>query len=51
MRQVGGFVECFSLIVLIIHSPKLTAATSGNHQADVGFTLGAGSSSSTASVT
>jgi hypothetical protein len=38
--QEGGFIACFPLNVLMVHSLRLTIITDDNHQADVGFTLG-----------
>jgi hypothetical protein len=38
-RQEGGFVACFPLNVLMVHSPKPVVTTDGNHQTDDGFTM------------
>jgi hypothetical protein len=40
VHQEGGFVVCFPLNVLMVHSPKPTIITNSNRQTDVGFTLG-----------
>jgi hypothetical protein len=37
--QEGGFVACFPLNVLIVHSPKHKVVTDDKHQISIGFTL------------
>jgi hypothetical protein len=39
-RQERGFVACFTLNILMVHSPKLTIVKGSNHHASIGFTLG-----------
>jgi hypothetical protein len=39
-HQVGAFVACFSLKVLMVHSPKHTVIADSQHQTSIGFTHG-----------
>jgi hypothetical protein len=40
VRQKGGFVACFPLNVLMVHSTKLTFIANSNNLTDVGLALG-----------